>query len=29
MRGAGYLFGSRVTREFNRHNGLELICRAH
>mmetsp|Transcript_26768 Transcript_26768/g.23707 ORF Transcript_26768/g.23707 Transcript_26768/m.23707 type:complete len:235 (+) Transcript_26768:61-765(+) len=28
-RGAGYLYGSKVTKEFNRINGLELICRAH
>mmetsp|Transcript_8865 Transcript_8865/g.29150 ORF Transcript_8865/g.29150 Transcript_8865/m.29150 type:complete len:310 (+) Transcript_8865:227-1156(+) len=28
-RGAGYLFGSRVTAEFNEINGLDLICRAH
>jgi len=28
-RGAGYLFGSRVTDEFNEINGLELIARAH
>ena len=28
-RGAGWLFGSRVTSEFNSINGLELICRAH
>lgn len=28
-RGAGWLFGSRVTTEFNHLNGLELICRAH
>jgi serine/threonine-protein phosphatase 6 catalytic subunit len=28
-RGAGWLFGSRVTSEFNQINGLELICRAH
>ena len=28
-RGAGYLFGSRVTSEFNHINRIELICRAH
>lgn len=28
-RGAGWLFGSRVTSEFNHLNHLELICRAH
>ena len=28
-RGAGYLFGSDVTEEFNHINRLELICRAH
>lgn len=28
-RGAGWLFGSRVTSEFNHLNGLDLICRAH
>jgi len=28
-RGAGWLFGSRVTTEFARINKLELICRAH
>merc|ERR1711915_721136 len=28
-RGAGWLFGSKVTEEFTRVNGLELICRAH
>lgn len=28
-RGAGWLFGPRVTSEFNRINKLDLICRAH
>jgi serine/threonine-protein phosphatase 6 catalytic subunit len=28
-RGAGWLFGSKVTAEFAQINGLELICRAH
>lgn len=28
-RGAGYLFGGKVTSEFNHINRLELICRAH
>jgi len=28
-RGAGWLFGSRVTAEFNHINGIELIARAH
>jgi len=28
-RGAGWLFGSKVTDEFARVNGLELVCRAH
>ena len=28
-RGAGWLFGRKVTAEFNQVNGLELICRAH
>ena len=27
--GSGWLFGAKVTREFNHLNGLELICRAH
>jgi len=29
QRGAGYLFGSKVTSQFNHINGLQLICRAH
>lgn len=28
-RGAGYLFGAQVVREFNHINGLELVARAH
>jgi len=28
-RGAGWLFGSKVSSEFNHVNGVELICRAH
>lgn len=28
-RGAGWLFGGRVTSEFNCANGLELVARAH
>lgn len=29
QRGAGWLFGSLVTNQFNQINGLDLICRAH
>jgi len=29
QRGAGWLFGSKVTAQFNHVNGLQLICRAH
>ena len=28
-RGAGWLFGAKVTGEFSRLNDLSLICRAH
>ena len=28
-RGAGYIFGAKVTKEFTDANGIELICRAH
>lgn len=28
-RGAGWLFGSKVTNEFVRMNNLKLVCRAH
>lgn len=29
MRGAGWLFGKKVTHDFNHINGLNLIARAH
>ena len=29
MRGAGWLFGGKVTAEFNHINGLDLVARAH
>lgn len=28
-RGAGFIFGGDVVKEFNRKNSIELICRAH
>lgn len=28
-RGAGYLFGSKISTEFNYLNSLSLVCRAH
>ena len=28
-RGAGWIFGTKVVRDFNHINGLELIARAH
>lgn len=28
-RGAGYLFGGDVVSQFNKNNGLELVCRSH
>ena len=28
-RGAGWLFGSKVTQEFNHINGFDLVARAH
>jgi diadenosine tetraphosphatase ApaH/serine/threonine PP2A family protein phosphatase len=28
-RGAGWLFGNKVTTEFNHINGIDLIARAH
>lgn len=28
-RGAGYLFGGSVVKQFNYTNGIDLICRAH
>eukprot|EP00341_Mesodinium_pulex_P016512 CAMPEP_0116889894 /NCGR_PEP_ID=MMETSP0467-20121206/449_1 /TAXON_ID=283647 /ORGANISM="Mesodinium pulex, Strain SPMC105" /LENGTH=53 /DNA_ID=CAMNT_0004557143 /DNA_START=530 /DNA_END=691 /DNA_ORIENTATION=- len=28
-RGAGYIFGYDISKEFNRKNGLSFISRAH
>jgi serine/threonine-protein phosphatase 2A catalytic subunit len=28
-RGAGYTFGQDISEQFNHHNGLTLIARAH
>ena len=28
-RGAGYQFGENVVDQFNHHNNINLICRAH
>jgi len=28
-RGAGFIFGGDVVQQFNRTNGLDVICRAH
>lgn len=28
-RGAGYTFGEDITEQFNRKNGVKMICRAH
>ena len=28
-RGAGYLFGGNIVENFNHHNKISLICRAH
>lgn len=28
-RGAGFVFGADIVKEFNRKNGISLICRAH
>lgn len=29
FRGAGWIFGGDVAKEFNQVNGLDLVCRAH
>lgn len=28
-RGAGYIFGGDITKEFNKTNNYDFICRAH
>ena len=29
FRGAGWIFGGDVAKEFTQVNGLDLVCRAH
>lgn len=28
-RGAGFIFGENISKEFNYRNGLKCVCRAH